>query len=258
MKSIVISLKTAEQRRLHIQDQFGGQNIDFSFFDALTPDLALPLAQEMQLNIENDSLTNGELACFMSHVSVWQKMVDENIQHLAIFEDDVYLGENADYYLNDDNWIDLTWDIIKLEAFSKKILHVYTGFALKNNRKIFKLLGRHVGAAGYILSFKAAKYLLSLIKNNKITEPLDHIVFDPKYHGEDFPLYQMKPALCIQGYLYLKSDENLFRSALENQRIVRRKGESRSRTIYEKIYRELVRFKQQINTSLFKKRIYFK
>jgi glycosyl transferase, family 25 len=98
MKNIVISLKTATARREHIQKEFGKQNIGFEFFDALTPDLAKPLAAKMSLNVQEDFITAGELACFMSHVSIWQKMVDEQIPHLAVFEDDVYLGENADNY----------------------------------------------------------------------------------------------------------------------------------------------------------------
>ena len=113
MKNIVISLKTATARREHIVQEFGKKKIGFEFFDALTPDLARPLAEKMQLNIQEDFLSPGELACFMSHVSIWQKMVDEQIPHLAIFEDDVYLGQNADYFLSNDTWIQSDWQIIK-------------------------------------------------------------------------------------------------------------------------------------------------
>lgn len=34
----------------------------------------------------------GELACFLSHRMLWQRMVDENIQQALIFEDDVRIG----------------------------------------------------------------------------------------------------------------------------------------------------------------------
>ena len=139
MKNIVISLKTATARREHIVQEFGKQNVGFEFFDALTPDLARPLAEKMQLNIHDDFLSPGELACFMSHVSIWQKMVDEQIPHLAIFEDDVYLGQNADYFLSNDTWIQSDWQIIKLEAFAKKILHERQGLDLGKQRSLFKL-----------------------------------------------------------------------------------------------------------------------
>ncbi len=248
MKNIVISLKTAAARREHIVREFGKQNVGFEFFDALTPDLARPLAEKMQLNIQDGFLSPGELACFMSHVSIWQKMVDEHIPHLAIFEDDVYLGQNADYFLSSDTWIQSDWHIVKLEAFSRKIVHELKGIDLGKQRRLFKLKGRHVGAAGYILSLNAAQYLIALLRQAEIKEPLDHLLFDPQYHTQGMSLYQMKPALCIQSYLYEQAQENQFGSMLENERVERRQTESKARTFGEKLAREWNIINQQVQT----------
>jgi len=258
MKNIVISLKTATARREHIVQEFGKQNVGFEFFDALTPDLARPLAEKMQLNIQDEFLSPGELACFMSHVSIWQKMVDEHIPHLAIFEDDVYLGKNADYFLQEEAWLQPDWHIVKLEAFSRKILHELKGVDLGKQRRLFKLKGRHVGAAGYILSLNAAQYLMALLRQAEIKEPLDHLLFDPQYHTQGMSLYQMKPALCIQSYLYNQAQEHQFGSMLENERVERRQTESKARTFGEKLAREWMRLNQQLQTSRYKKTIEFK
>lgn len=258
MKNIVISLKTATARREHIVQEFGKQNVGFEFFDALTPDLVRPLAEKMQLNIQDEFLSPGELACFMSHVSIWQKMVDEHIPHLAIFEDDVYLGKNADYFLQEEAWLQSDWHIVKLEAFSRKILHELKGVDLGKQRRLFKLKGRHVGAAGYILSLNAAQYLMALLRQAEIKEPLDHLLFDPQYHTQGMSLYQMKPALCIQSYLYEQAQENQFGSMLENERVERRQTESKARTFSEKLAREWKRLNQQLQTSRYKKTIEFK
>ena len=258
MKNIVISLKTAAARREHIVREFGKQNVGFEFFDALTPDLARPLAEKMQLNIQDEFLSPGELACFMSHVSIWQKMVDEHIPHLAIFEDDVYLGKNADYFLQEEAWLQPDWHIVKLEAFSRKIVHELKGIDLGKQRRLFKLKGRHVGAAGYILSLNAAQYLIALLRQAEIKEPLDHLLFDPQYHTQGMSLYQMKPALCIQSYLYEQAQENQFGSMLENERVERRQTESKARTFGEKLAREWKRLNQQLQTSRYKKTIEFK
>ena len=240
MQNLVISLKTAIDRRKHIEEQFESKNIAFQFFDALTPDLARPLAEKMKLNISNEYLSPGELACFMSHVSIWQKIVDENTPYLAIFEDDIFLGEQAEEFLNTASWIDDNWHILKIEAFSKKIIINKRVRKLKNGRSLFTLGCSHVGAAGYILSQKGARYLTSLLQNIEIVEPLDHILFDPKYHPESMELVQMMPALCIQGYLY-KVNDPLFGSSLEAQRVNRRLKESKKRTLINKIFRELNR-----------------
>lgn len=54
----------------------------------------------------------SELACFMSHTNIWQKMIDESRAYLAVFEDDVYLGEDAEILLNNMEWIKPDWHII--------------------------------------------------------------------------------------------------------------------------------------------------
>ena len=70
MKNFVISLTTATTRRAHIQQQFNAQNIPFEFFDAITPEPARKLSEQMSLPIRYDLLTGGELACFISHIRV--------------------------------------------------------------------------------------------------------------------------------------------------------------------------------------------
>ena len=255
MQRLVISLEKATERRKHISNEFGKQNINYDFFDALTPDLAEPLAKKMGLNIQDQLLSKGELACFMSHVSIWQKMVDEHIHYLAIFEDDVFLGENANIFLNDNSWIKNYWGVIKLEAFSRKVWLAKCSEKLNFNREIIQLKGRHVGGAGYILSLSFAQYLLHLVKTIEVTEPLDHILFDPKYH-QQLNLYQMNQALCIQSYLYDNSE--CFTSSLELQRIERRGFESSKRTFRDKIIREVKRLYSNILNVFCKKEVWFK
>ena len=178
MKNIVISLKTATARREHIVQEFGKQNVGFEFFDALTPDLARPLAEKMQLNIQDEFLSPGELACFMSHVSIWQKMVDEHIPHLAIFEDDVYLGDAAAELLNNAGWINPNWDIIKTEAFADQVFLGKTQSKISNGmRHIVQLMGKNLGTAGYILSIEGAQKYLKYVEQIQLI-PLDQVMFD--------------------------------------------------------------------------------
>ena len=255
MKNIVISLKTATARREHICNEFEKQNIDFNFFDALTPDLAKPLAEKIQLNIAEGALTQGELACFMSHLAVWKKIIDENISYAAIFEDDIYLGNNAEYFLSNNKWLNPEWGIIKLEAFSKKVYLSNNRISIGCERALCMLKGRHLGGAGYILTQNSAQYLYNLVCNISICEPLDHILFDPVYHTQ-YKIYQMNPAICIQSYLY--DDKKYFFSSLENQRKKRRYDESKNRKILEKIFRELKRIFINFKNIFVKKRIQFK
>ena len=178
MKCVIISLNTATARREHIQKEFGKQNIDFEFFNALTPDLAKPFAGRMSLQVHEDFLTSGELACFMSHVSIWQKMVDEQIPHLAVFEDDVYLGERAHLLLNTAEWIKGDWDIIKTESFADKVfLNGPKTDIADGARHIVQLTGKNLGTAGYILSLQGAEKYLQYVRKFQLI-PLDQVMFD--------------------------------------------------------------------------------
>jgi len=169
MKNIVISLKTATARREHIVQEFGKQNVGFEFFDALTPDLARPLAEKMQLNIQDEFLSPGELACFMSHVSIWQKM-----------------GINPN------------WDIIKTEAFADQVFLGKTQSKISNGmRHIVQLMGKNLGTAGYILSIEGAQKYLKYVEQIQLI-PLDQVMFDEFICHKIHPVYQMTPALCIQ------------------------------------------------------------
>ena len=70
----VISLTTAHDRRTHIDNEFDKQGIDFEFFDAITPDLIEATCQKLGINLlNNQRLSKGEKACFLSHVCLWQK-----------------------------------------------------------------------------------------------------------------------------------------------------------------------------------------
>ena len=87
MYNYVISLTSADQRREHIKQEFAKKEVDFQFFDAITPEVALVLVENMGLNYNNDYLSQGELACLMSHVSLWKKVVDKNLPYIVIFEE---------------------------------------------------------------------------------------------------------------------------------------------------------------------------
>lgn len=197
MQIQVISLATALERRNHIQNEFGKQKVEFDFFDALTPDKAEVLSKELGLNYTENRLSAGELACFMSHVALWKKMLDENIPYMTIFEDDVYLGENANLILNSNDWITKGIEIIKLEAFAPKVI---IGQKIEINgidRFLAPLQHKNLGTAGYLISKKAARAYFDFVKGNSLI-PLDEMMFEMFLNLRIMPIHQLMPAICIQ------------------------------------------------------------
>lgn len=258
MKNIIISLKSATDRREHIHQQFSMDDVNYCFFDALVPENAKVLATSLGLKYDDKNLTENEFACFMSHVCLWKQMVDEKIPYMAIFEDDVYLGDKAGCFLNNRDWLNPEWHIIKLESFSTHVFLDKKNYTLsKNDRVITQLIGKNLGAAGYILSQQAALFLLNYIASKTITEPLDHILFDHCIKLNQIKVYQMNPALCIQCSVYDGSHTKL-PSSLEDQRKLRRKNESQKRSIIEKIKREFYRLYKNLVNLFFSKKVFFK
>jgi len=259
MKKFVIRLSMAHERREHICSEFSKKEIEFNFFDALTPEPAAIFAKELHLNIDEHFLTKGEVACFMSHVFLWKKMVTENIPHLAIFEDDIYLGENVKAFLTDASWIDKHSDLIKLEEFTPRVVlgEKVKEFETEPYRALFDLKSKNLGTAGYILSLHGAKQLISYIQSLDKLIALDHLMFENCIQNKVLSVRQMKPALCIQDVtLYSTKDSVKFASHLYKERLTRRKYSKKSGV--DKIVLELSRVFNQIKELLFFRVVGFK
>jgi putative glycosyltransferase HI_0765 len=117
----VISLTRETKRRKHIEQEFGRQNILFSFFDAVTPDRIEDVAKKFNIILDRSSeakLWDGEIGCALSHISLWNLAVEKNLDYINIFEDDIYLGENAKELLEVDYLPD-DIDVLKLELMEE-------------------------------------------------------------------------------------------------------------------------------------------
>lgn len=95
LRNYVISLKNNSQRRNHMMSEFAKQHIPFVFFDAITPNLIERKAKEFGIDITTSPLTKGEIACALSHIALWRLAQEQGLDYIAIFEGDIYLGENA-------------------------------------------------------------------------------------------------------------------------------------------------------------------
>lgn len=259
MKNYVISLKSATERRKHIKKEFGKQQVDFEFFDALTPETAKQYITDKALpfELEPDHLTPVELACMMSHVAVWKKALDEGISHFTVFEDDVYLGQDAGFYLNNSDWIKSSWNFIKIETvYNKVLLDNKNLSSVGKQRHLAPLKGKHLGTGAYSLSNKGVQQLLSYTLQH-IMQPIDETIFRDYIEDNIEPVYQMTPALCIQDIILNASSDNLIlpstiiENRKERMRSVKKKG-------LAKIRREANRLIDQTKDAIFAKQIPFR
>ncbi|CWN76622.1 LgtE [Neisseria meningitidis] len=229
MQNHVISLASAAERRAHIAATFGARGIPFQFFDALMPSERLEQAMaELVPGLSAHPYLSGvEKACFMSHAVLWKQALDEGLPYIAVFEDDVLLGEGAEKFLAEDAWLKERFDpdsafIVRLETMFMHVLTSPSGVADYCGRAFPLLESEHWGTAGYIISRKAMRFFLErfAVLPAEWIKAVDWMMFTYFFDKEGMPVYQVNPALCTQELHYAKflSKNSMLGSDLEKDR----------------------------------------
>ncbi|WP_434353969.1 glycosyltransferase family 25 protein [Psychrobacter sp. HD31] len=258
--NFVISLKKAQSRRQHINDVFTKANVSFDFFDAIEPSFGFLDKFDLSLDSKQKVLEEGEIACLLSHFSLWQRAIDEGFDFITIFEDDIYLGENANSFLSSYDWIPDECHLIKLEAFKPYRPMLQNKIPLAYNRKLGILLERHLGGAGYIISKKLAQDLINYTKHQQALPALDYLLFDPFFINEvsvfnkvkaPYHIHQLQPALCVQDMklsLFTNDRKPSFSSQIHRETFsINKKLYSENKSLKSKL-------KQELHKALYRKK----
>ncbi len=143
------------------------------------------------------SISFGELGCFLSHIHIWRRMIDENTPWAFIAEDDIHFGQGAEPFLNRDDWLIAGVDIVKAETMLTTVEMSAAVLASPFGHDLRLLRSFHGGSAGYFLSQAGAARLLAVAEIH--CEPVDHFVFAPSHPtGHGLAMAQIDPAFCIQ------------------------------------------------------------
>lgn len=263
-KNFVISIPTADKRRNHIIQQFGQKKIPFEFFDAFTP--SERLNDHLQRYLPNlaatSKLTMGEKGCLMSHFMLWKKCVDDDLDFITLFEDDILLGENAEQFLAEDEWLKVRFNfqeifVLRLETFLMPVkIEKQKQILPFQQREIDILKSKHFGTAGYVISHGAAKYLLEVFEklSSEEIKPIDEIMFNQLIDAPGYRVYQLNPAICVQE-LQLHQDGSLLLSHLEQERKNKPKVRQK-KTLKQRFVRIKDNFIRAINKEKWEKKQY--
>ena len=256
MQNHVLSLASAAERRAHIAATFGARGIPFQFFDALMPseELEQAMAELVPGLSAHPYLSSVEKACFMSHVVLWKQALDEGLPYIAVFEDDVLLGEGAEKFLAEDTWLEERFDpdsafIVRLETMFMHVLTSPSGVAHYGGRAFPLLESEHWGTAGYIISRKAMRFFLQhfvMLQPEQI-KPIDLMMFSDFFDKEGVLVYQVSPALCAQELHYTKfhNKSSVLGSLLEDKRSKIQKQTHKDRTLKERLIHALTKISRE-------------
>ena len=140
-----IHLKSNTERLENIQKQFNVLNIDVTIWPASTP-------EDIKDNFPFH-LNGGQKGCAQSHINIWKKIVEDEIEYALILEDDARFDKEwktkLDRFCENNN--DKEWDAIFLNA-SEPIEPRDTWVCTKDKEQYL--------TAGYVISLKGARVLL--------------------------------------------------------------------------------------------------
>ena len=210
----VINMKDATARWSHIENEFALAGLSPQRFKACTSDdlprFQLPWTMD---DFVRERWTLGEIGCFLSHLAIWQHMIDNKVSAVAIFEDDVIFGRDAHRVINELDF-DQSPHVKKLETKHELC------FLSKNSNGSFRtLLSPHMGTAAYALNISAAREFISMVYKRPVI--VDLLVFGSSI-GRQVKLEQAYPAVAMQeGFLPAIKKNQALASSLAEERWVK-------------------------------------
>jgi glycosyl transferase family 25 len=194
---LVVSLKRATERRLHIAQHLKRHGIDFAFVDAVdwraltsqelrrlsgvkySPTLGVPMAP-------------GDIACTVSHGLAMQAIIDRGLSKALIFEDDAVLSDDFTELLEPLMTSPVRWDVLK---FSGEPIERFEIVAKVGFHQIVKPRVSTTLAQGYAVTAAGARKLRPFLIPAK--DCFDFVLQQTWNTGLE--LYEVLPRLVAQA-----------------------------------------------------------
>ena len=146
----------------------------------------------------------GEIGLFLSHRSIWTRLIDQDLPYAAVFEDDAVVSPDIESVLMAIDAARPAVDIIKLETTGRKVVTESASQPLGKTHRLHKLLSWHGGTAGYVVTHAGARKLLEATW--PLADPIDQVMFHPLSRVRpQLRVMQLEPAVCIQKNILEKS-----------------------------------------------------
>ena len=161
MKNYLINLDRSGDRLARMRERFHAIGLDFVRVSAIDGCNLSESDIRIFLKDRRSRRWNyGEIGCFLSHLKTWQIFVESGEEFAAVFEDDAFMSSELTSLLTGSGWIPEDVDIVRLETTFWKTEISVERTKLSGKLGLHRLLSLHHGAGAYILSARAAKWLL--------------------------------------------------------------------------------------------------
>jgi len=180
----IINLASDIDKRKHMESVCESNNIDGRFIDAVygknLSSIEIQQIYDKNLALEESGreLTFGEIGCTLSHLHIYQTMMNENIEQAVVLEDDVLLTENFQKLIDNVDLFPNDYDLMLLGYYSDEVTEEITPANIWSRRKIIngvssqRLVLPTYGTHGYLINKSGAQKLLKELAI--IKKPIDH------------------------------------------------------------------------------------
>lgn len=200
MRTFVISLERAQQRREHITRHLGRLQMEFEFFDAVD---GRALGEEQVRAVYDEEaarktfwgpLNRGEIGCALSHIGVWRIIVEQQLSHALVLEDDAVLDAATPDILEALPGLMQPDDVVVLVKTNRNTFF-FRQAPLPAGRRLVYVNQPLYTATGYVLGPGAASRLID--RALPLRAPIDFWYHDVGFRGTT-PIRAVVPELVSQ------------------------------------------------------------
>ncbi len=244
MKIFAINLERCADRRMTLEKRLNELGLQPTFLCAV--DGKTLSRQNLALGPGAMSMSDSEIACYLSHIQAWQAVVDCAAPAALILEDDVEISPQLPSALPRLQALSPHFDALRLASImpvrGQVLGHLLPEIACVLPRKNIS------GTMGYCLSAKGAQRLLATYAPPKalINMPIDDAL--DRYWQHNLVVLALKPDLIWQGRNIETTIEHTQSVCRERQFFALRWVYSLKRRLYvTRLYRQL---RHSLETSL--------
>jgi GR25 family glycosyltransferase involved in LPS biosynthesis len=202
MKLFYINLEFRKDRKQFMENQLSTfQKISYKHLNAINPSIQYlnQLLKDNYLNINNyykiltnqsNFITKGSVGCFMSHLELLKKCIEDQ-EIFIILEDDVIISNEFEItIMNILNSIN-DFDMIYLE----QPLDVWKETAIDYNNYLYKIDKGYFGTFAYIIHPNHANFLIQHLKT--IDNHIDNLYL---HYNQNKKIFLAKSKICSTDY----------------------------------------------------------
>jgi glycosyl transferase, family 25 len=197
----VISLERATERREYMSNLITQLGLNATIISAvdgknLRPEQRARYNSERARRIYGCEMNDNEIACYLSHLSIYSKMLEQRIDTALILEDDISCVADLKPIVEQVLKLPKTsWQVVRLQSTKRSVSHPTDGrragepVAQVGEREIFRLQTSVLGGCAYLIRLGAAAAMLARSEN--IDMPIDQTL--DRYWENGIIPYVLRP-----------------------------------------------------------------